>query len=170
MLKTYGRNKPYLFWFGKSQRCKMGHFAISIYLSISISHKTARVVRQTPSWSHRGADIVDCIILYNSCSFSACRWTTIPSHLVIGLLDWLQWWTKVAISSEKRKNFEIFLCPRWTFFFKKNIQKYFKIGFLYVLDDSEMIWEKNIFSIFRTKSSALAHSGGRTVHSISISL
>ena len=30
MLKTYGRNKPYLFWFGKYKRCKMGHFAISI--------------------------------------------------------------------------------------------------------------------------------------------
>ena len=36
-------------------------------------------------------------------------------------------------------------------FFQKNIQKHFKSGFLYVLDDSEMIWEKNIFSIFRTK-------------------
>ena len=89
--------------------------------------------------------------LYNSCSFSTCRWTTVPGHLVIVLLDWLQWWTKVAISSEKRENFEIFLCPRWIFFFKKYIQKHFKSGFLYVLDDSEMIWEKNIFSIFRTK-------------------
>ena len=36
------------------------------------------------------------------------------------------------------------------YFFKK-IQKKFKSVFLYVLDDSEMIWEKNIFSIFRTK-------------------
>ena len=89
--------------------------------------------------------------LYNSCSFSTCRWTTVPSHLVIGLLVWLQWWSKVAISSEKRENFEIFLSPGWIFFFKKNIQKHFKSGFLYVLYDSEMIWEKNIFSIFRTK-------------------
>ena len=54
-------------------------------------------------------------------------------------------------------------------FFKKNSQKYFKSGFLYVLDDSEMIWEKNIFSIFWTKSSTLAHSGGRTVDLVSIS-
>ena len=36
-------------------------------------------------------------------------------------------------------------------FFKKNNSKSFKSVFLYVLDDSEMIWEKNIFSIFRTK-------------------
>ena len=28
---------------------------------------------------------------------------------------------------------------------------WFHKWFLYVLDDSEMIWEKNIFSIFRTK-------------------
>ena len=37
------------------------------------------------------------------------------------------------------------------FFSKKNIQKHSKSGFLYVLYDSEMIWEKNVFSIFRTK-------------------
>ena len=55
-------------------------------------------------------------------------------------------------------------------FFKKNIQKYFKSGFLYVLDDSEMIWEKNFFSIFRMKFSTLAHSGDHAVDSISISL
>ena len=67
--------------------------------------------------------------LYNSCSFSACRWTTVPSHLVIGLLDWLQWWTKVAISSEKRENFEIFLCPRWIFFSKKIFKNILKVVF-----------------------------------------
>ena len=108
-------------------KIRVANCSPSIYLSIS--HKTARVVRQTPSWSHRGADIVDCILLYNSCSFSACRWTTIPSHLVIGLLDWLQWWTKVAISSEKRENFEIFLSPRWIFFFKKIFKNILKVVF-----------------------------------------
>ena len=89
------------------------------YIYLSISHKTARVVRQTPSWSHRGADIVDCIILYNSYSFSACRWTTIPSHLVIRLLDWLQWWNKVAISSENVKISKFFYVPDEHFFSKK---------------------------------------------------
>ena len=29
--------------------------------------------------------------LYNSCSFSTFRWTTVPMDFVIGLLDWLQW-------------------------------------------------------------------------------
>ena len=37
------------------------------------------------------------------CSFSTCRWTTVPCHLVVALLVWLQWSTKVAISSEKRE-------------------------------------------------------------------
>ena len=35
-------------------------------------------------------------------------------------------------------------------FFKKN-SKTFKSDFLYVLEDSELIWAKYIFSIFRTK-------------------
>ena len=60
------------------------------------------------------------------------------------------YWTKFTISSEKRENFEIFLSPRWIFFSKKN-QKHFKSDFLCVLEDSELIWGKNIFSIFRTK-------------------
>ncbi len=58
--------------------------------------------------------------------------------MVIGLLDWLQWWTKVAISSEKRENFEIFLCPRWIFFQKKmfkNILKVVSIRFRWFWDD-----------------------------------
>ena len=48
------------------------------------------------------------------------------------------------MSTEKRENFEIFLSPRWIFF-QKNIQKHFKSGFLYVLYDSEMIWELFFF-------------------------
>ena len=47
--------------------------------------------------------------------------------------------------------FRNFSKSRMNIFLQKNIQKHFKCGFLYVLDDSEMIWEKNIFSIFRTK-------------------
>ena len=29
MLKTCGRNKPYLFYFSQNKSCKIGHFAIS---------------------------------------------------------------------------------------------------------------------------------------------
>ena len=160
---------PYLFYFSQYKRLQTGHFAISMYLWIygCISHKTARVVRQTPSWSHRGADIVDCTIVVVSLHVDEqlCQ--------AIWLLDY---WIGCSDGPKLRylaKNVKIskfFYVPDEYFFFKKNIQKYFKSGFLYVLDDSEMIWEKNIFSIFRTKSSALAHSGGRTVHLISISL
>ena len=98
--------------------------SLSIYLCIT--YKTARVVGRPPSWSHRGADIVDYTIVSLQIS---CRWTTVPSHLVIALLVWLQWWSKVAISSEKRENFEIFLSPRWIFFSKKIIQNHLKVFF-----------------------------------------
>ncbi len=116
----------------------------SIYLSIS--YKTARVVRLTPSWSHRGADIVELDLSHGPdfCCFFVCFQQKNDSPYTFQkILSWFK----------QQKNshfFEIFLSPRWIFF-QKNIQKYFKSGFLYVLDDSEMIWEKNIFSIFRTK-------------------
>ena len=37
-----------------------------------------------------------------SYSFSACRWTNVPSYLVIALLVWLQWYSKVAYILQKR--------------------------------------------------------------------
>ena len=107
-----------------------------------ISYKTARVVGRPPSWSHRGREI---LFLENSCSFSTYRWTTVPSHLVIGLLDWLQRWTKVAISSEKREKFWNFSKSQINIFFKKNNSKSFKSVFLYVLDDSDDLRKKYFF-------------------------
>ena len=57
--------------------------------------------------------------------------------MVIGLLIWLQWWTKVAISSEKRENFEIFLSQMNIFSKKifKNILKVVSIRFRWFWDD-----------------------------------
>jgi len=61
-----------------------------------------------------------------SCRISTYRWTILLSHLIITLLVWLQWWSKVAIFSENRENFEI--CPspvkiksKKLFFSKKKI-------------------------------------------------
>ena len=110
-------------------------------------YKTARVVSRPPSWSHRGADIVDCTIVVVSLHVDE------QLYQAIWLLDY---WIGCSDGPKLRylaKNVKIskfFYVPD-EYFFKKNIQKHFKSGFLYVLDDSEMIWEKNIFSIFRTK-------------------
>ena len=64
-----------------------------------------------------------------SCTISTYRSTTLPKDFVIALLVWLQWWSKVAISSEKRENFEIFVCPRWIFFSKKTFKNILKVVF-----------------------------------------
>ena len=100
-----------------------------------ISYKTARVVRLTPSWSHRGADIVEFYIV-----LSTYRWTTLPSHLIIALLVWLQWRSKVAIFSENRENFEIFLSPSPVEFFSKKL--FFQKNSFYCTFQKILSWFK----------------------------
>ena len=63
--------------------------------------------------------------------------------------------------------FQNFLSPKAKIFVREILKGMLKLGSLFVSEDSELIQAIISFSIFRTKSSTLAHSGGHTINPFS---